>query len=325
MAALDALGDDGLPSTAEARAATHGSSRAAERDAHTADALAQLPGAAASLAAGQITLEHAERFATLVAETSAEEAAELVPLAEQTPADLFRKKSNRWMAGRRSREAIEERHRRQRAERELNVWFEANDEERGAVIINGRLDNATGRSFISALQTVVDRLWRADGGRSRSPNEIRTPAQRRLDALVQMTEPGSGGDDAVLPVRNMLHLIATADGIEFLDGQPVPQAFLDSLDPETVDVVGHVFSGDGKPLWTGRRHRLATVHQWTTLIARDRGCVTCGADPAFTQAHHPCEWDDHGLTDIDNLELKCHTDHGLDHRRNDHDRRPEAA
>ena len=329
MAALEALDDDGLSAAAEARATTHRSSRMAERDAETASALAQLPGAAESLAAGQITVEHAERFATLVDETSADEAAELVALAEQTPADLFRKKSNRWLSSRRSMEAVEERHRRQRAERELSVWFEGNDEERGALLLHGRMDNATGRSFLSALRTMADRLWRQDGGRDGSPSDVRSPAQRRVDALASMAEPVSADEtEAVLPVRNMLHLIATVDGghIEFLDGQPVPQAFLDSLDPETVDVVGHVFSGDGKPLWTGRRHRLATVHQWTALIARDRGCTDCGADPAFTQAHHSeIEWDDRGPTDIDNLELKCHTDHALAHQRAGTLRRPEAA
>ncbi|MEO0491820.1 MAG: HNH endonuclease signature motif containing protein [Actinomycetota bacterium] len=135
--------------------------------------------------------------------------------------------------------------------------------------------------------------------------------------------------DAPLPVRTMLHLIATVDddSVEFLDGQPVPQAFLDSLDPRTADVVGHVFSGAGKPLWTGRRHRLATVHQWPALIARDRACVDCGADVAFTEAHHPHEWGHHGLNDIDNLELKCHTDHALAHRgsRGERRSRPRAA
>ena len=323
MAALDALDDGGLPASAEARAATHQSSRAAERAAETAAGLAALPQAADALAAGRLTLEHAERLASLVDETSAEQVAELVPLAEKTPADLFRKKSNRWLSSRRSREAIEERHRRQRAERELSVWFEGNDEENGALLINGRMDNATGRAFRSALQAMVDRMWRQDGGRGGIPNEVRTPRQRRIDALAALaTTPVD--ETAPLAVRNMLHMVASlaADGsvasVEFLDGQPVPQSFLDSLDPSVVDVVGHVFSGAGKPLWTGRRHRLATVHQWTTLIARDRGCTDCGSDPAFTQAHHSVvEWDDGGPTDIDNLELKCHTDHGLAHRRTD--------
>lgn len=252
-------------------------------------------------------------------------------MAEQTPADLFRTKSNRWLTDKRSLETVDARHNRQRAERELNVWFERNDEDEGALIIHGRLDNATGRVVRSALQAMVDRLWRADGGRGAKPTELRTPAQRRVDALVELlTNPAD--PESALPVRNMLHLVATlgAEGavqsVEFLDGQPVPQSFLDSLDPETVDVVGHVFSGNGKPLWTGRRHRLATVHQWTTLIARDRGCTDCGTDPAFTQAHHSkVEWDHGGPTDIDNLELKCHTDHGLAHHHDRRTRRPDAA
>ena len=175
---------------------------------------------------------------------------------------------------------------------------------------------------------MVDRLWRSDGGREGTPNDVRTPTQRRVDALAAMAT--SEVDlDAPLPVRLMLHLVVnvTDDSIEFLDGQPVPQAFLDSLDPRTADMVGHVFSGTGKPLWTGRRHRLATVHQWTTLIARDRGCVDCGADVAFTEAHHPHEWGDGGLGDITNLELKCPTDHALAHRGSIAERRsrPRAA
>ncbi|MEM8708908.1 MAG: hypothetical protein AAGE98_20770, partial [Actinomycetota bacterium] len=61
MAAIDDLGDEGLPSASEARAATHRSSRTSDRDAETATALAAVPGAADSLASGAITVEHAER------------------------------------------------------------------------------------------------------------------------------------------------------------------------------------------------------------------------------------------------------------------------
>ncbi|MEO0491819.1 MAG: hypothetical protein AAF081_00235 [Actinomycetota bacterium] len=158
MAAIDALGDDGMPAATEARVTTHRSSRSSDRDAETASVLAAVPGAADSLAAGAITVEHAERLGVLVQETSAEQVAELIPLAEQTPADLFRKKSNRWLSSRRSLQAVEEQHRRQRAERELSVWFEGGDAENGALLINGRMDNATGRQFQAALRALVDRL-----------------------------------------------------------------------------------------------------------------------------------------------------------------------
>ena len=226
-------------------------------------------------------------------------------------------------------EAVEEQHRRSRAERELSVWFEGGDAENGALLINGRMDNATGRYFQAALRAMVDRLWREDGGRRRlTQRRTHFYSNDVIGALATLAS--SGVDTDALPVRTMPHLIATVadDSIEFLDGQPVLQAFLDSLDSRTIDTVGHVFSGNGKPLWTGRRHRLATVHQWTTLIARDRGCVDCGADVAFTEAHHPHQWRHHGPNDIDNLELKCrHTDHALAHQgpRAERRSRPRAA
>ncbi len=281
-----------------------------------------MPAAAESLAAGTITVDHAERLATLAEHTSPADATELVPHAQQTPADLFRKKSNRWLTGRRSSGQVEEAHQRQRAERELSIWFEGNDDENGALLIHGRVDNATGRAFVSALQARVDQLWRDDGGRDGAPKEVRSPTQRRIDALAEFVTSPAGDADRGVSVRTLLHIILSAETgeAEFLDGQPLPQSFLRDLDPWRTDVVGHVFDGNGKPLWTGRRHRLATIHQWPALIARDRGGTDCGAGPSFTQAHHcEVEWKEGGPTDIDNLELKCHTDHGLAHRR------PEAA
>ena len=55
--------------------------------------------------------------------------------------------------------------------------------------------------------------------------------------------------------------------------------------------------------------------------------AACGADVAVCEAHHPHEWSHHGRNDIDNLELKCHTDHALAHRgwSGDRSRRPRAA
>jgi len=49
---------------------------------------------------------------------------------------------------------------------------------------------------IAALNERVDQLWREDGGRDGSPNDIRSPAQRRADAFVWLlanqSAPGSG-------------------------------------------------------------------------------------------------------------------------------------
>ena len=72
-----------------------------------------------------------------------------------------------------------------------------------------------------------------------------------------------------------------------------------------------LFDGDGQPLWHGQEVRLATDAQWRALIARDGGCVLCGADPRWCQAHHIVPWQPpaRGPTNIDNLALVCGHDH----------------
>jgi len=55
--------------------------------------------------------------------------------------------------------------------------------------------------------------------------------------------------------------------------------------------------------------------------------VRCNADPSRTHAHHVDEFSAGGSTDVSNLELDCHTDHGLIHQ-HDFDprrRKPRAA
>lgn len=312
LAELDSLDDGGLDAASEARTVTHRSARLAKRDAAMAGALAQLPAAADALAAGQITVEHVEKLADAVRETSPEEASELVGVAEAIPADLFAKRTTKWLGARRSRETTEERHERQRAERELLVWN--NEGGAGSLVVHGQMDNATGRDFAAALQAKVDALWLADGGRDGSPDEVRSPAQRRLDALVELV---LGQADAVRHVKHMVHIVVTAETgqAEYLDGMPVPEGHLAHLDVETAQVVGHVFDGEGRPLWLGRRRRLASVDQWLHLIVRDRGCTDCDAGPEHCAAHHDIEWTaEGGPTDVDNLELKCRGDHTLAHR-----------
>lgn len=75
------------------------------------------------------------------------------------------------------------------------------------------------------------------------------------------------------------------------------------------DVYGLIFDGRGVPMYHGRRTRRVSPQQWRTLVARDRGCVICGAAPSLCQAHHVKYWILGGRTDIDNLALVCHLHH----------------
>ena len=75
------------------------------------------------------------------------------------------------------------------------------------------------------------------------------------------------------------------------------------------DIYGIIFDGHGVPLYHGRKTRRVSPQQWRALVARDRGCVICGAKPSLCQAHHVKFWSRGGRTDIDNLALLCHDHH----------------
>jgi hypothetical protein len=72
-----------------------------------------------------------------------------------------------------------------------------------------------------------------------------------------------------------------------------------------------VLGSDSQPLDVGTTVRLATGPMRKALIARDKGCVCCGAPPIYCDAHHILSWIDGGETKLTNLVLlckRCHRD-----------------
>lgn len=72
-----------------------------------------------------------------------------------------------------------------------------------------------------------------------------------------------------------------------------------------------VLGSESQPLDVGTTVRLATGPMRKALIARDKGCVCCGAPPLYCDAHHVVSWIDGGETKITNLVLlckRCHRD-----------------
>ena len=120
-------------------------------------------------------------------------------------------------------------------------------------------------------------------------------------------------------LRNQILVIAHTDAITGADPDarceipgtgPIPRSELERLACEA-ELFGALFSRNGLPLWHGRRTRTVTPQQWRTLIARDRGCVLCAAEPSHCHAHHIIPWTApaKGPTDIDNLVLVCNRHH----------------
>ena len=84
---------------------------------------------------------------------------------------------------------------------------------------------------------------------------------------------------------------------------PVPPEVLQRIACDA-QLTGLLFS-DGKPLRHGSTVRTATTAQWRMLIARDGGCIGCGAEPGQCQAHHIVPYARLRRTDIENLVLVC--------------------
>ena len=156
----------------------------------------------------------------------------------------------------------------------------------------------------------------AAGGGPRDGEDPRSWDQLRADALDLLT---SGDDDGAKTGggsggRPKAEIIAVAD-IGVLTGDnpagrceipgtgPVPPEVLQRIACDA-QLTGVIFA-DGKPLYHGSTVRTATAAQWRMLIARDRGCVGCGADPEQCQAHHIVPYARARRTDIDNLVLVC--------------------
>lgn len=308
-ATLDSLGDAGADSAVVGRSVGRRSERQAKKDMVTARGLAEMPALAESLAEGRLNVEHAAIVADAAEQVTPEVAEALVKTAEAMPADLFARKAREFVGKHTSATETEERHAKQRARRA--GWHKTHGD--GSVEIHARFDKATGEQVLAAWRRRTDRMWHEDGGRNGSPDDGRTHAQRRADALAELIckEPADG---PVHP-KHQVHIVWNLDepSATWLDGTPLPDSVLMQLGP-SADVIGHLFDGAGHTFWQGRRKRLATEAQWRALIVATRGCNRCGATIDRCQAHHLHEWLGGGGTDLPNLELLCHTCHGHAHR-----------
>ena len=321
-AAIDELDDGGVDGQGMNRSAGRRSKRTAEKAAKTAAKLKHMPRIRQALAAGQINEEHADTAAAAAERTSPEEVdEELIGPATTRPADLFANSARKW-AGAKERDADKQaRHERQRAAREFRRWTDAD----GMLCVFGRFAPDSGAVFDKRLGEEIDRLWRLDGGRDGTPDEIRTSDQRAADALFGLVTAPVAAENTKKRPHPKYQVVVKADGERLraddpegmaliADGEALPQSVLERICCDA-EFLGAIYGQDGAVLWQGRGTRLATDDQWTQLIARDGGCVCCGARPEHCEAHHlvPFAPPTFGATDIDELALFCSTDHHLVH------------
>ncbi|GGL00512.1 HNH endonuclease signature motif containing protein [Mangrovihabitans endophyticus] len=153
--------------------------------------------------------------------------------------------------------------------------------------------------------------------------EMRSPAQRRADALTEICRqalrrgdlPESGGEPPQIAVTMRYDPLARAvsrarlDTGESLSARTARRLACDAR------IVPMVLGGAGQVLDAGRSRRLVTGALRRALVVRDQGCAFPGCDrpPRWCDGHHIRHWVDGGRTDLDNLVLLCPHHHRLIH------------
>jgi len=310
--AVDELGDRGVPASTMLRSAGKIGQREADRRSRRAETLSKLPEAADRLASGELSAEHVDVLGRAAEATSPEQVAEsgLIDTATRRPADLMAKDARDWIRGEQTETETAAVHAKRVAARWLHIW--ENDD--GMTVLHGEFDPVTGAELKNRLDATTDELFHADGGRGDAA-AIRSPEQRRADALVELISGSAVGGRRHLrhQVPLVIHERGGERSAQLVDGSAVPGVVAERLSCGA-DVHPILFDdATDRPVRLGRKVRLATDAQWVALIARDGGCVACGAAPARCAAHHVEPWLHGGRTDLDNLVLLCGHHHTLVH------------
>jgi hypothetical protein len=189
----------------------------------------------------------------------------------------------------------------------------------GMVRVDGDLDPETGQTLLSALQAVMD----ADARARREP-ELRSPGQRRADALGEICRTWLDSSERPVVLGERPHVVVTLD-LDALEGR-AGRSELQGWGPVTPETarrlacdakVSRVITDSAsRPLDVGRSTKVVTPALRRAVTVRDRGCrfPGCGRPPSWCDAHHVRHWADGGDTALDNLVLLCRPHHRAIHR-----------
>jgi hypothetical protein len=171
------------------------------------------------------------------------------------------------------------------------------------------------------IRTALDAFRRAD-----VPGELRSPAQRSVDALEQLCAVAlkTGIAPARHGTRPQVIVTVTTDQLDLGDDGI---ALLASGEPTTIGRIRHLFDDcawarvvlapDSTPIEASEAVRTVPHGLWRALLARDGGCTWHGCDAPATWcdvAHGQTPFAAHGQLSPDNATLLCRRHH----RRFDH-------
>ena len=204
------------------------------------------------------------------------------------------------------------------------LWFTA-PTAAGMVGLSGMLDPEGAAILQAAIDPLsAPRPEKDAHGHTTAPDE-RTPARRRMDALLAIVGRGVAAARGV-PVTDKAKVIVLIDYDTLVDdlgnagGAAGSGTTLtgDVLSPSVVrrmaceaGIIPMVLGRDAAPLDVGYRERLFTYSQRLALIARDKGCsfTGCTVPATWCDAHHVVPWHRGGRTDLANGALLCPKHH----------------
>ncbi len=278
----------------------------------TARHLEELPETARALREGGIGYQHASVIAHAARDLGDEEVRKAEPILVEAARNLdvrqLREVTLRLRSAVDPDGALRDAN-RQHEQRRLHVSQTID----GMFRLDGWLDPESGAVVTTALNAL---------SRPR-PQETRTAAQRRHDALVDVCRRQMQDRRLPLVGGQRPHLWVMASEAT-LRGEPgSPGADLRWAGPVVGELARrlacdaactHVSVGGGE-VEVGRTVRTVTPAMRRKLVARDRGCGFPGCDhpPEWTDAHHIQHWIDDGPTELNNLVLTCWFHHRLVH------------
>ena len=299
--------------------------RESRRIAKVARQLSDMPKVRERFASGDITLGHASALAN-AADKVGPEAVEADPAlldsADRLLPDAFERHTRDWSNLKLIERGVDFLERQRRA-REAKLWV---DKDSGLGMLLAKLPAPQFAHIRQAVDTRYMELLRDDGADGRDPDQVRTPKQRLADVVFELlTNRDAATRDFIaetpgVKAKAATQMILTAplgvvDGTnpggpcEIIGVGPVPRQILETLTPDT-ELAGMIFDRAGRPLWLGRKQRLAGVAQRLAVAIRDGGCFECGAPMHQCELHHIQEWHrDGGRTDIGNLVAVCRRHH----------------
>ena len=145
--------------------------------------------------------------------------------------------------------------------------------------------------------------------------EPRTWDQLMADALDVLASGAAGSKDrGGTGGRPKAEVIVVADIGVLTGDDPAGRCEIPGVGPVPPEVLQRIacdarltglLFDKGEPLYHGAAVRTATTAQWRMLIARDGGCIGCGAPHNWCQAHHTVPFAQSRRTGIDQLVLVC--------------------